>query len=87
MGTIKLFVQGQCSKCPQAKELGAVLKQDGFTVMEFDVGTADGLAEASFYSVQATPTFILEDREENPVADFRGEVPPIDRIKEIMAGI
>ncbi len=87
MGVIKLFVQSQCARCPQAKEVGKTLKEDGFNILEYDVGTSDGLAEASFYSVQATPTFILEDGDENPVADFRGEVPPIDKIKEIMGGI
>ena len=87
MGVIKLFVKTACSRCPQAKALGTTLQQEGFSVIEYDVGTADGLAEASFYSVQATPTFILEDRDENPVADFRGEVPPIEKIKQIMASI
>jgi thioredoxin-related protein len=84
MGVIKLFVQGQCSKCPQAKEVGNSLKKEGFNVLEYDVETVEGLAEASFYSVQATPTFILEDQEENTVADFRGEVPAYEKIKQIM---
>ena len=87
MGHIKLFVQGRCAKCPQAKQVGETLKDDGFNVMEYDVETADGLAEASFYSVQATPTFVLEDQDENLVADFRGEVPGVDTIKELMSGI
>ena len=86
MGVIKLFVQGQCSKCPQAKAVGNDLKKEGFHVQEYDVETADGLAEASFYSVQSTPTFILEDREENHIADFRGDVPALQQIKELMAG-
>ncbi len=87
MGHIKLFVQSSCAKCPQAKQVGATLKDEGFTVTEYDVGTADGLAEASFYSVQATPTIIVEDEQENAVADFRGEVPSAEAIKEIMGGI
>lgn len=84
MGTIKLFVQQQCSRCPQAKELGSALKKEGFLVEEYDVQTSDGLAEASFYSVQATPTFILEDEQENTIADFRGQVPSVDQIKKLM---
>ncbi|MEI6126808.1 MAG: thioredoxin family protein [Pseudomonadota bacterium] len=87
MGNIKLFVQHTCSRCPQAKQVGASLKEEGFQIMEYDVGTPDGLAEAAFYSVQATPTFILEDRHEKVVADFRGEVPTMQTIKEIMSGI
>jgi len=86
VGVIKLFLRINCSKCPQAKQVGNGLKAEGFNVIEYDVETADGLAEASFYSVQSTPTFILEDRDENHVADFRGEVPTLQQIKELMAG-
>lgn len=84
MGIIKLFVQGRCHKCPQAKQVGNALKEEGFTVLEYNVETADGLAEASFYSVQSTPTFILEDQAENLIADFRGVVPSPQKIKELM---
>jgi thioredoxin-related protein len=48
------------------------------------VETAEGLAEATFYSVQATPTFILEDPEENAIADFRGEVPSAQKLKDLL---
>lgn len=85
MGIIKLFVQGGCHKCPQAKQVGNALKEEGFTVLEYDVETADGLAEASFYSVQSTPTFILEDQAENTIADFRGVVPSPQKIKELLS--
>lgn len=84
MGVIKLFVQNNCHRCPPAKQVGKQLKEEGFYVLEYDVGTPDGLAEASFYSIQATPTFILEDQDENPIADFRGEVPSALKIKELM---
>jgi hypothetical protein len=84
MGLIKLFVQSRCPRCPQAKQVGSELTAAGFSVREYDVETPDGLAEASFYSVQATPTFIIEDREENAVADFRGVVPTAQQIREIM---
>lgn len=85
MGVIKLFVQSRCARCPQAKQVGIELTQEGFKVLEYDVSTADGLAEASFYSVQATPTFIIEDKHEKTVADFRGVVPTVQQIKEIMS--
>ncbi len=84
MGTIKLFVKSNCHRCPQAKKLGITLKEEGYNVVEYDVETAEGLAEASFYSVQATPTIILEDEQENTLADFRGEVPKADDIKNIL---
>ncbi len=85
MGVIKLFVQSTCVKCPQAKQMGTVLQQEGYRVEEYDVETADGLAEASFYSVQATPTFILEDQDENTVADFRGKIPSLDTVKQLLS--
>jgi hypothetical protein len=84
MGIIKVFVQRGCSKCPQAKLVGETLRGEGFTVMEFDVSTADGLAEAAFYSVQATPTIIVADSQENLIADFRGEVPSAQMVRELM---
>jgi thioredoxin-related protein len=84
MGTIKLFVQQQCSRCPQAKQIGSELKQQGFQVEEFDVETPDGMAEASFYSIKATPAFIIEDEQENTIADFRGQMPTVEQIKELM---
>ncbi len=84
MGVIKLFWKDKCPRCPQAKEVGTMMQKQGYQVVDFNVETAEGLAEASFYNVQATPTFILEDPEENTIADFRGEVPSVQCLKELM---
>ena len=84
MGLIKLFVKNKCPRCPQAKQVCSELQQAGFIVQEYDVETPDGLAEASFYSVQATPTFIVEDEQENALADFRGVVPSVQEIRTII---
>ncbi len=84
MGVIKLFWKDKCPRCPQAKEVGTMMQKLGYQVVDFIVETAEGLAEASFYNVQATPTFILEDPEENTIADFRGEVPSVQKLKELM---
>jgi len=84
MGVIKVFVQRGCAKCPQAKLVGETLRGEGFTVMEFDVSTADGLAEAAFYSVQSTPTIIVADSQENPIADFRGDVPSAQKVRDLI---
>lgn len=81
---LKLFVQSRCAKCPQAKQTGAELQAAGYTVEEYDVATPDGLAEASFYSVQATPSCVIVDADENTVADFRGEVPDAAALRQIM---
>jgi glutaredoxin len=86
MGVIKLFVQQECSKCPQAKKVGATLKDEGFEVLEYDIKTADGMAEAAFHSIQSTPTIILEDADENIIADFRGEMPTSQEVKDLLNG-
>ena len=86
MGVIKLFVQQKCNKCPQAKEVGNTLKNEGFEVMEYDIQTADGMAEAAFHSIQSTPVIILENSDENVIADFRGEIPTPQEVKDILSG-
>ena len=84
MGRVKVFLKDGCYKCPSAKEVGAILKKEGLEVLYYDLDTVDGLAEASFYGVLSTPTLIVEDREERPLADFRGIVPTPQRVKEIL---
>ena len=86
MAVIKLFVQQKCSKCPQAKEVGNTLKNEGFEVIEYDIKTADGMAEAAFHRIQATPTIILEDADENIIADFRAEMPTPQEVRDLLKG-
>jgi protein-disulfide isomerase len=86
MRTVKIFIKAGCSRCPQAKQAGAALKDEGFSVTEFDVGTTDGLAEGAYYSVQATPTFIIEDQNETIIGDFRGDVPPVQTLRDMLTG-
>jgi glutaredoxin len=86
MRTVKIFIKAGCSRCPQAKQAGAALKDQGFSVTEFDVGTTDGLAEGAYYSVQATPTVIIEDQNEIIIGDFRGEVPPVESLRDMLTG-
>ncbi len=87
MNTVKIFVQKTCQKCPQAKQTGSELKQLGCKVFEYDVQTAEGLAEAAFYGVKATPSFIVEDSGENLLGDFRGQVPEMEVFKELLSGV
>ena len=84
MGLIKVFTQQRCPKCPKAKEVGNSLKEEGFEVVEYDIQTADGMAEAAFHAIQSTPTIILEDGDENVLADFRGEMPTPQEVKDIL---
>jgi len=85
METVKVFLKDGCYKCPSAKEIGVLLEKEGINVLYYDLDTADGLAEASYYGVLSTPTMIVEDARENTVADFRGTVPTFQTIKEVLA--
>jgi thioredoxin-related protein len=75
---VLVFIKGDCSKCIEAKALGERLQEKGQVVYRFDVDTADGLAEASFYGVMATPTIIIVDGDGEDLAVWRGGVPPED---------
>jgi hypothetical protein len=57
---------------------------EGVKVIDYDMGTIEGLAEAAFYGVMATPTIIVEDREDNELAAWRGTVPTPQEIKAVL---
>lgn len=78
---VKLFVKEDCPRCPAAKMACAGI--DGVEV--FDVGEMDGLAEASFYGVLATPSVLVVDMQGREIASWRGEVPDRGRLKELVA--
>ena len=75
MGAVKIFYKDDCPKCPLAKQLGDRLKEKNVNVLAYNVGTADGLAEASFYSVMSLPTVLVEDAMENGIGEWRGRCP------------
>jgi thiol-disulfide isomerase/thioredoxin len=84
MGTVKIFYKDDCPKCPLAKQLRDKLKEKNVNVLDYNVGTADGLAEASFYSVMSLPTVVVEDALENGVGEWRGDVP---RMEEVLTAV
>src|SRR3972149_5336033 len=67
MGLIKIFTKAKCPKCPAVKEIGRELKKEGVPVLNYDLDTIEGLAEASFYSILSTPSLVIEDEEEREV--------------------
>ena len=68
---VKLFVRDDCPRCPAAKK--AV---EGIGSVEvYSVDDADGLAEASFYGVLATPTVLVLDEADREIAAWRGMAP------------
>ena len=82
MGLIKIFTKAQCPKCPAVKEIGMELKKEGIPVLNYDLDTIDGLAEASFHSILSTPSLIIEDEQEGEVISWRGVVPTLQEVKQ-----
>ena len=80
MGIVKIFYKDDCPKCPLAKQLRDRLKEQKVDVLDYNVGTVEGLAEASFYSVMALPTVVVEDGMENGIGELRGEVPRMEEV-------
>ena len=84
MGLIKIFTRAKCPKCPAVKKIGMELKMEGVSVLNYDLDTMDGLAEASFYSILSTPSIVIEDEEEKEVASWRGVVPTLQEVKQYL---
>jgi hypothetical protein len=87
MGIVKIFYKDDCVICPLAKKLGEKLRKQNIDVVDYNVETADGLAEASFYSVMALPTIVIEDGKENGIEAWRGEVPKMEEVLEIVSRV
>ena len=85
MGKVKLFWKAECPLCGNAKIIGGMLKQDGLMVDDYNLDTADGLAEASYYGVKSTPTMIIEDEEENAIVSYSGQVPTAVEVKKAIS--
>ena len=82
---IKVFTKKDCPNCPPAKKLGEEIAKENLLEVEFyNVDQSEGLAEAQFYSVMATPTIVLCDAnsDETELKSWRGETPEIEEIKE-----
>ena len=85
MGKVKLFWKTECPLCGNAKVVGGMLKQEGLSVVDYNLDTVDGLAEASYYGIKATPTILVEDEEENEIAFFSGQVPSALEVKNAIS--
>lgn len=75
---VLIFTKQDCPLCPAAGNLGERLRKKGLVVQQYDIATPDGLAEASFYAIMATPTIIVIDGDEKQLAGWRGIVPSDD---------
>jgi len=81
---IKVFWKSGCPNCPQAKELGNHLKEQGIEVELHNIGNMNGLAEAAFFDVMSTPTIVITNGNKE-IKSWRGEVPTIDEIKKVLS--
>jgi len=84
MGIVKIFYKDDCSMCPMAKQLKDHLRERNIAVDDYNVGTTEGLAEATFYRVMALPIILVEDESENSLGEWRGNVP---RIEEVLSAV
>ena len=87
MGIVKIFYKDDCPMCPMAKQLKDTLREKNVHVSDFNVGTTDGLAEATFYRVMALPTILIEDEAENSLQEWRGSVPHVDEVLHVVQGL
>jgi glutaredoxin len=86
MGMVKIFIKDNCPMCPMAKRLKDNLKEKEVGVVDYNVETAEGLAEATFYHVMALPTVLVEDEKENWLGEWRGNVPKMEEVLSIVNG-
>lgn len=82
---LKVFTKENCPNCPAAKKVAEVVEDEGKLQVEyFNVDDPDGLAEAQFFSVLATPTIVLTDDTDKEVASWRGAAPEKKEIYDKM---
>jgi len=82
MRVLKVFWRDNCPRCPEAKQITDQLKREGYPVVDYDLGTVDGLAEGAYHSVMATPTLLLVDAQDRELAGWRGVIPSLDEVKQ-----
>ncbi len=76
---LKVFVQDDCPKCPAAKELVQGLPE----VEYYNIGQADGLAEAAYYDVFCTPSLLVVDDAGMEMQAWRCNVPSRKDLREL----
>ena len=84
MPSIKLFWKQDCPKCPAAKQVSNSLKSAGFNILDYNLDTADGLAEGAYHGVLSTPTLLVIDENDKEVLQWRGDVPTLEEIKAVL---
>lgn len=84
MNSIKFFWKQDCPKCSTAKQVLVALRDGGFNVTEYDLETADGLAEGTYHNVLSTPTLLVVDDTDKELLQWRGDVPTLEELIAIL---
>lgn len=71
---ILFFYSKTCKNCSGARKL---LDDSGIDYISLDVDTVDGKSEAVFYNVQATPSIIIIDENDDEIDSFRSIIPSL----------
>ncbi len=82
--SVKIFWQETCPNCPPAKSLGKKLEGDGVKVEYYNIREVDGLSEAAFYDVMATPSVVVAGEEGREVKAWRNSAPAYSDVKELL---
>ena len=81
---IKLFYKKECPRCPAAKEICKKLEEKGHSIKYYDVEALEGMAEAMFYMIMATPTLLVLDDKGNEIGAWRGSAPELDAVSSLL---
>jgi thiol-disulfide isomerase/thioredoxin len=80
---VKFFFKKDCPKCPAAK---AVVSQLPEELVEYhNLDEVDGLTEGAYYMVVSTPTVLVVDDQGREVRAWRGEVPELTTLREVLS--
>ncbi len=82
MSVLKLFTRDNCPLCPTAKRFADLLRKEGLRVIDYDLNTAEGLAESVFHQVASLPALVLVDKDDRDLASWCGCVPPLEEVKD-----
>jgi glutaredoxin len=83
---VKFFYKKDCPKCPAAKEALERFFPDLPKELH-DIDTVEGLAEGAYYQVMSTPSILIVDSEEREVKSWRGEVPTLSEVKDLLPSL
>lgn len=76
---VKIFWQDKCPHCPAAKKVGEELEENGVSVEYYDIQSIDGMSEALYYNILASPSIVVVDGN-CEIACWRGNVPTMEEI-------